>query len=91
MGKLTLSQKANEFKNQLLESLRMVDLEILQRDGLYINADEDMSQSDVEKLFESSDWCEGITAYVEEIVTYLGCNLTDEESEYINYLSNMEQ
>ena len=60
-----------------MEQLKRKGLEQLQKDGIYLKPwyidDEDcMDQQQLQKLFNSDDWLNGVTAFYQDIIKYLG-------------------
>lgn len=88
--KKTFIEKAQEFKGDLLNDLQMIGLEQLQKDSMYLVANEEneMTQNEIENFFETSDWEDGIIASISNIASYLKLELTEEVKEYIHYLEN---
>ena len=65
----TLNKKTKFY----LELLKLEELSDLQRDGIYINHGEDseMTYFQVEELFNTSDWLEGVIVDVDDVINYL--------------------
>lgn len=56
-----------------IEQLRLEELSDLQRDGIYLITGEEseMTYFQVEELFNTSDWLEGVIVDVDDIIDYL--------------------
>lgn len=74
-----LSEEVNNNKKEYMEcmeKLKLKGLEQLQEDGIYLKPwyidDEDcMDQEQLQRLFDSTDWEYGITAFYQDIIKYL--------------------
>lgn len=56
-----------------IEQLRLEELSDLQRDGIYLipGEESEMTYFQVEELFNTSDWLEGVIVDVDDIIDYL--------------------
>ena len=59
-----------------MEQLKRKGLEQLQKDGIYlkpgyIDEEDCMDQQQLQQLFNSTDWKDGITAFYQDIIKYL--------------------
>ena len=74
-----LSEEVNNNKKEYMEcmeKLKLKGLEQLQEDGIYlkpwyIDEDDCMDQEQLQRLFDSTDWEYGITAFYQDIIKYL--------------------
>lgn len=74
-----LSEKVNNNKKEYMEcmeKLKLKGLEQLQEDGIYlkpwyIDEEDCMDQEQLQRLFDSTDWEYGITAFYQDIIKYL--------------------
>ena len=75
-----LSEEVNNNKKEYMEcmeELKLKGLEQLQEDGIYlkpwyIDEEDCMDQQQLQKLFNSDDWLNGVTAFYQDIIKYLG-------------------
>lgn len=61
---------------ECMEKLKLKGLEQLQEDGIYlkpwyIDEEDCMDQEQLQRLFDSTDWEYGITAFYQDIIKYL--------------------
>lgn len=56
-----------------IEQLRLEELSDLQRDGIYLipGEESEMTYFQVEELFNTSDWLEGVIVDVDDVINYL--------------------
>lgn len=74
-----LSEEVNNNKKEYMEcmeKLKLKGLEQLQEDGIYlkpwyIDEEDCMDQEQLQRLFDSTDWEYGITAFYQDIIKYL--------------------
>ena len=74
-----LSEEVNNNKKEYMEcmeKLKLKGLEQLQEDGIYlkpwyIDEEDYMDQEQLQRLFDSTDWEYGITAFYQDIIKYL--------------------
>lgn len=62
--------------NEHMELLKLKGLEQLQKDGIYlkpwyIDEEDCMDQQQLQQLFNSTDWKDGVTAFYQDIIKYL--------------------
>lgn len=74
MELVKISEQA-EFE-RYMERLRLCGLEQLQKDGMYLEPwdegdDDCMTQEQLQLLFDSTDWKDGVTAYYQDVIKYV--------------------